>query len=362
MAALNTAQRKAVTFGDVRGGDQSVTFIGKVGSAAAEKGVAAGPLLIIAGAGTGKTNTLAHRVAYLAMNGVDPGRILMLTFSRRAAWEMRRRARDIVKQAMDEPLGGLNQVVAQRLSWAGTFHSMANRLLRHYARHLKLDPQFTVIDRGDSADLMDAVRQELGLDAKEQRFPRRDTCLAIYSHRVNTRKSLKESLDEQYPWCVQWEEELTKLYRGYVQRKQSYGILDYDDLLLYWHIMMGDAKLAQHVSGHFDHVLVDEYQDTNILQAQILRALRPDGHGLTVVGDDAQAIYSFRAATIDNILNFPGPVSAARRSHHAGAKLPFHPTGPGRRQRAHGRRAAPVPQASAGGARHRPAPQAGHGG
>src|SRR5665213_1618451 len=305
LATLNTAQRKAAPFGEVRGGEESVTFIGNVGAQAAEKGVDAGPLLIIAGAGTGKTNTLAHRVAHLTMNGVDPARILMLTFTRRAAQEMRRRARDIVKQAMNETLGGLNQVLAQRLSWSGTFHSMANRLLRHYARHLKLDPQFTVIDRGDSADLMDAIRQELGFDGKEQRFPRRDTCLAIYSHRVNTRKALKESLDEQYPWCVQWEDELTRLYRAYVQRKQSYGILDYDDLLLYWHIMMGDAKLAQHVSGHFDHVLVDEYQDTNVMQAQILRALRPDGRGLTVVGDDAQAIYSFRAATVDNILNFP---------------------------------------------------------
>jgi DNA helicase-2/ATP-dependent DNA helicase PcrA len=305
MTALNTAQRKAATFGETRGGDQSVTFVGKVGEKATDKGVDAGPLLIIAGAGTGKTNTLAHRVAHLVMNGVDPARILMLTFSRRAAQEMRRRARDIVKQALNEPLGGLNQVLAQRLSWSGTFHSMGNRLLRHYARHLKLDPQFTVIDRGDSADLMDAIRQELGFDGKEQRFPRRDTCLAIYSHRVNTRKTLQESLDEQYPWCAQWEAELTQLYRAYVQRKQSYGILDYDDLLLYWHIMMGDPKLAQHVSGHFDHVLVDEYQDTNVLQAQILRALRPDGRGLTVVGDDAQAIYSFRAATVDNILSFP---------------------------------------------------------
>src|SRR5580658_3005426 len=305
MTALNTAQRKAATYGETRGGDQSVTFIGKVAEKAAEKGVDAGPLLIIAGAGTGKTNTLAHRVAHLAMNGVDPARILMLTFTRRAAQEMRRRARDIVKLAMNEPLGGFNQVLAQRLSWAGTFHSMANRLLRHYARHLRLDPQFTVIDRGDSADLIDAIRQELGFDGKDQRFPRRDTCLAIYSHRVNTQKTLRESLDEQYPWCAQWEDELTRLYRAYVQRKQSYGILDYDDLLLYWHIMMGDAKLAQHVSGHFDHVLVDEYQDTNVLQAQILHALRPDGRGLTVVGDDAQAIYSFRAATVDNILNFP---------------------------------------------------------
>src|ERR1700722_2331961 len=163
MAALNTAQRKAATFGEIRGGDQSITFIGKVGEKATEKGVDCGPLLIIAGAGTGKTNTLAHRVAHLVMNGVDPGRILMLTFSRRAAQEMRRRARDIVKQVLNEPLGGLNQVLAQPLSWSGTFHSMGNRLLRHYARHLKLDPQFTVVDRGDSADLMDAVRQELGL-------------------------------------------------------------------------------------------------------------------------------------------------------------------------------------------------------
>ncbi len=305
LAALNPAQRKAATFGETRAADQSVTFIGKVGEKVGEKGVDAGPLLIIAGAGTGKTNTLAHRVAHLAMNGVDPARILMLTFSRRAAQEMRRRARDIVKQAMNEPLGGLNQTLAQRLSWSGTFHAMANRLLRHYARHLKLDPQFTVIDRGDSADLMDAIRQELGFDGKEQRFPRRDTCLAIYSHRVNTRKSLRESLDEQYPWCAQWEDELIRLYRAYVQRKQTYGILDYDDLLLYWHIMMGEAKLAQHVGGHFDHVLVDEYQDTNALQAQILHALRPDGRGLTVVGDDAQAIYSFRAASVENILNFP---------------------------------------------------------
>jgi DNA helicase II / ATP-dependent DNA helicase PcrA len=289
LTALNSAQRKAVTFGEPL-----------------EKGVAAGPLLVIAGAGTGKTNTLAHRVAYLAMNGVDPARILMLTFSRRAAQEMRRRARDIVKEATNDPLGGgLGRILSQRLSWAGTFHAMANRFLRHYARHLKLDPQFTVIDRGDSADLIDVIRQELGFDAKEQRFPRRDTCLAIYSHRVNTRKTLQASLEEQYPWCAQWEDELTRLFRAYVQRKQTYGILDYDDLLLYWHIMLGDPKLAAHVSGHFDHVLVDEYQDTNTLQAQILSALRPDGRGLTVVGDDAQAIYSFRAATIDNILNFP---------------------------------------------------------
>jgi DNA helicase-2/ATP-dependent DNA helicase PcrA len=289
---LNAPQKKAAGYGDpVAQGDR--------------KGIKAGPLLIVAGAGTGKTNTLAHRVAHLAIHGVDPSRILMLTFTRRAATEMRRRAQEIIKVALNEPLGGVSHAVSQRLTWAGTFHSIGNRLLRHYAKHLKLDPQFTVVDRGDSADLMDAVRTELGFAGKEQRFPRKETCLQIYSYRVNTQRPLKETLEQQYPWCVQWETDLTKLYRGYVERKQRCNILDYDDLLLYWHAMMSDARLAQHVSSHFDHVLVDEYQDTNRLQAEILHSMRPDGAGLTVVGDDAQAIYSFRAAAVDNILGFP---------------------------------------------------------
>ena len=285
---LNAPQKKAAGYGEPLG-----------------KGVKAGPLLIVAGAGTGKTNTLAHRVAHLAIHGVDPSRILMLTFTRRAAVEMRRRAHEIIKIALNEPLGGVSHTVQQRLTWTGTFHSIGNRLLRHYAKHLKLDPHFTVVDRGDSADLLDSVRTELGFAAKEQRFPRKETCMQIYSYRVNTQKPLKECLEQQYPWCMQWEADLTKLYRGYVERKQRTNILDYDDLLLYWHAMMGDARLAQHVSAHFDHILVDEYQDTNRLQAEILHAMRPDGSGLTVVGDDAQAIYSFRAAAVDNILGFP---------------------------------------------------------
>ena len=287
---LNAAQRKAVSYGE---------------PSADGKGYHAGPLLIIAGAGTGKTDTLAHRVAHLAMHGVDPSRILMLTFTRRAALEMRRRARDIIKTALDEPLGGISEGVAQRLTWAGTFHAIGARLIRHYARHLKLDPQFSVLDRSDSADLMDVLRQEQGLAAREQRFPRKETCLQIYSHRVNTRLALKETLERQYPWCAQWEEELTQLYRAYVGRKQRLNLLDYDDLLLYWHVMMQEQRLATHVGAHFDHVLVDEYQDTNRLQAEILHALRPSGAGVTVVGDDAQAIYSFRAAAVENILGFP---------------------------------------------------------
>ena len=287
---LNGPQRKAVTFGELLPDN---------------KGVKCGPLLIVAGAGTGKTDTLAHRVAHLVIHGVDPGRILMLTFTRRASLEMRRRAHEIVKKALDEPLGGISQTITQRLSWTGTFHSIGNRLLRHYAKHLKLDPQFSVMDRADSADLMDSLRQELGLAAKEQRFPRKETCLQIYSYRVNTQKPLKETLEQQYPWCAQWEADLTRLYRAYVEQKQRAAILDYDDLLLYWHVMMSEPRLAQHVGAHFDHVLVDEYQDTNKLQAQILHAMRPDGSGLVVVGDDAQAIYSFRAAAVENILGFP---------------------------------------------------------
>jgi DNA helicase-2/ATP-dependent DNA helicase PcrA len=286
---LNGAQRKAAAHGEPL----------------PEKGIKAGPLLIVAGAGTGKTDTLAHRVAHLVINGVDPARILLLTFTRRAATEMRRRAHEVTKKALNEALGGVSQTIQQRLSWTGTFHSVANRLLRHYARHLKLDPQFTVIDRADSADLMDSIRQELGFAAKEQRFPRKETCLQIYSYRVNTQRSLKETLEQQYPWCAQWEGDLTRLYRAYVEQKQRYNVLDYDDLLLYWHLMMSDPRLAQHVASNFDHVLVDEFQDTNKLQAEILYGLRPDGAGLTVVGDDAQAIYSFRAAAVDNILGFP---------------------------------------------------------
>src|SRR5579862_462108 len=285
---LNAPQRKAVTHGEPL----------------PDKGYRAGPLLIVAGAGTGKTDTLAHRVAHLVINGVDPARILMLTFTRRAATEMRRRAHEITRRALDDALGGVSQTIAQRLSWAGTFHSIGNRLLRHYAPHVQLDPHFSVIDRGDSSDLMDSLRQELGLAGKEQRFPRKDTCLQIYSTRVNTRASLKETLEQQYSWCAQWEEELANLYRAYVEQKQHSRLLDYDDLLLYWHAMMCEPRLAQHIGAHFDHVLVDEYQDTNRLQAEIVHALKPDGAGMVVVGDDAQAIYSFRAAAVENILGF----------------------------------------------------------
>src|SRR5260221_1353884 len=289
LATLNAPQRKAVTYGQ---------------PLADGKGVRAGPLLVVAGAGTGKTNTIAHRVAWLVMNGVDPASILLMTFTRRAAGEMRRRAHDIMRQALNDTLGNKAQAMLQRLNWAGTFHAIGNRLLRHYGRHLKLEPGFTVIDRSDSADLFDNLRQELGLTEQYQRFPRKDTCLAIYSCRVSTQQSLRETLQQQYSWCLGWEADLAKLCRTYVERKQQYGLLDYDDLLVYWHAMMNEPRLAQHVGANFDHILVDEYQDTNRLQGEILRGLRPDGAGITVVGDDAQSIYSFRGAAVENILGF----------------------------------------------------------
>ncbi|HEY5898238.1 MAG TPA: ATP-dependent helicase, partial [Burkholderiales bacterium] len=263
------------------------------------------PLLILAGAGTGKTNTLAHRVAHLIAAGANPQRILLLTFSRRAAIEMTRRAQRIVGELA---AAGNAQL---RLPWSGTFHSIANRLIRRHCTRVGLTPNFSVLDRGDAADLMDLVRHELGFSKTERRFPRKDTCVAIYSHRVNTQGSLRATLDAHFPWCAEWDAELTRLYRAYVEKKLANQALDYDDLLLYWHAMLGDERLAREIGADFDHILVDEYQDTNVLQAQILERLRPDGKGLTVVGDDAQAIYSFRAATVDNIRGFAGRFGAA---------------------------------------------------
>jgi ATP-dependent DNA helicase UvrD/PcrA len=286
MASLNPAQRQAATFGrsDERGAFR------------------AGPLLVIAGAGTGKTMTLAHRVAHLIVQGVDPERLLLLTFTRRAAQEMTRRVEAIVRRALGE--NGQSMPARGLLPWSGTFHAVANRLLRRYARVVGLDPAFSVLDRGDAADLLDVVRHEQHLSRKSRRFPKKDTCLAIYSRCVNSRQPLADVLQDVFPWCADWQQELAELFRGYVARKQQSQSLDYDDLLLYWSYLVAEPEFAAEIGSWFDHVLVDEYQDTNLLQAEILRALKPEGHGLTVVGDDAQSIYSFRAADVDNILNF----------------------------------------------------------
>jgi DNA helicase II / ATP-dependent DNA helicase PcrA len=258
--------------------------------------------LVIAGAGSGKTNTLAHRVAHLIVNGADPRRILMMTFSRRAASEMTRRVERIARKVMGDNAG----VMTDALTWAGTFHGIGARILRDYADQIGLDPAFTIHDREDSADLINLVRHELRFSKTQSRFPTKGTCLAIYSRCVNAESGIEQVLGKSFPWCSGWAVELKQLFAAYVEAKQRQNILDYDDLLLYWAQTVSDPALADDIGGRFDHVLVDEYQDTNRLQSSILLALKPDGRGLTVVGDDAQSIYSFRAATVRNILDFPG--------------------------------------------------------
>jgi len=220
---------------------------------------------------------------------------------------MTRRALRIVA-AEGAPRGGRRGATSAAdaaLPWAGTFHAIANRLLRQHAPEVGLDPAFTLLDREDAADLIDRLRHERGLARTDRRFPRKGTCLAIYSAVVNTQEPLRDCLRAHFPWCLEWEEPLRALFAAYVDAKAARAVLDYDDLLLYWFHFMSDAPSAARVGARFDHVLVDEYQDTNTLQADILRLLKPGGRGVTVVGDDAQSIYSFRAARVGNILAFP---------------------------------------------------------
>ena len=263
------------------------------------------PLLIIAGAGTGKTTTLAHRVAYQIATGVDPGRILLLTFTRRAAGEMLRRVDALLRirssagTSTSAPRQGNSSV------WGGTFHAIATRLLRLHGRSIGLDPGFTILDRTDAEDLLNFVRTELGLSRRERRFPQKATCFDIYSRCVDTGERLEPVLESVFPWCRDHADDLRALFSGYVDRKAEQSVLDYDDLLLFWRGLLQDGVAGGAVRARFDRVLVDEYQDTNALQAEIVGLLRPDGTGVTVVGDDAQSIYSFRAATVRNILDFP---------------------------------------------------------
>ena len=282
LSSLNDAQRDAATYGIAAG-------------------EVAGPLLVIAGAGTGKTGTLAHRVAHLLVNGALPESLMLLTFSRRAADEMTRRVQRIVAQVSPR----FATIASGGFGWSGTFHGVGARLLREYATRIGLDPAFTIHDREDSSDLMNLVRHEIGLSSKAKRFPLKGTCLAIYSAAVNTQAPLTDVLQSAFPWCAEWEDDLKLLFRAYVNAKQAQQVLDYDDLLLYWAQMAAEPVIARELGSRFTHVLVDEYQDTNALQSSILLAIKPDGRGLTVVGDDAQSIYSFRGATVRNILDFP---------------------------------------------------------
>src|SRR6201990_1688874 len=215
---------------------------------AVEHGVGAnapGPLLVIAGAGSGKTNTLAHRVAHLIASGADPRRILLMTFSRRAASEMTKRVERIARKVLGDNAG----VMTDALSWAGTFHGIGARLLREHADEIGLDPAFTIHDREDSADLMNLVRHDRGLSKTESRFPTKGTCLAIYSRCVNAETEIEQVLGASFPWCSGWATELKDLFAAYVEAKQKQNVLDYDDLLLYWAQTMSDSALAADIGG-----------------------------------------------------------------------------------------------------------------
>lgn len=270
LAELNEAQRAAVTHGD-------------------------GPVLVIAGAGTGKTKTLACRVAHLVGRGVAPDRIMLLTFTRRASAEMIGRAARLTDKAH-----------ANRV-WGGTFHATANRLLRAYGHAVGLPEQFTVIDQADAADMMNLIRHELDLTKTKgrHRFPRKTTLTAIYSRMVNSRTQLERLLDTHYPWCAEQIDGIRSVFERYTQQKRQQNVLDYDDLLLYWRALLEADPVGAEIADRFDHLLVDEYQDTNVIQSDILRAMRQNVRNIMVVGDDAQSIYSFRAATVRNMLDFP---------------------------------------------------------
>ena len=269
---------------------------------------AAGPLLVVAGAGTGKTKTLAARVAALIHGGADPGRILLLTFTRRAASEMLRRAGRVVGEAVSAAV------------WGGTFHAIAVRLLRTHARQLGLSAGFTILDQGDAADLLHLIRTDLELHRSASRFPQKGTLLAIYSTCVNTAVPLEQVVETRFPWCATHLDPLKNVFREYAARKLRRSLADYDDLLLYWDQALDSPPVATAVAGRFRHILVDEYQDTNPIQASILRKMwshmvASDGahrqpapgarFSIMVVGDDAQSIYAFRGATVENIRRFP---------------------------------------------------------
>jgi len=251
-----------------------------------------GPLLIAAGAGTGKTRTLVSRLARLLDEGVPPERVLLVTFSRRAAAELTNRVGHLT-----DPL------VAGRVV-AGTFHSVAHRILARFGTGLGLAEQFSVLGPGDSRDLFALVRAPVA-SASPRRFPRTETVESVYGRTVSGQLPLEETVARFFPWCLDDIEGLRTIFTDYTDRKRAQHLLDLEDLLLYWRAAVRDPTVGPVLAEQFDQVLVDEYQDTNLVQADILRALGDHGLGVTVVGDDAQAIYSFRSATVRNILDFP---------------------------------------------------------
>ena len=251
-----------------------------------------GPLVVLAGAGTGKTRTLTARVAHLLDRGVDPDRVLLLTFTRRAAAEMVARA----AASCQDP-------TAARRLWGGTFHAVAHRLVGIHAESLGLPPAPSVLDGSDATDLMDLLRHDHDLTGTRMRFPTAATLVDVYSRAVNTARPAREVISAEFPWCDPHTEQILGLFRDYMARKRAQGLLDFDDLLLAWRSMLTDPILGPAMAARWDHVLVDEYQDVNQVQVDIVRLLRPDGRGLTVVGDDAQAVYGFRGADSRHLLD-----------------------------------------------------------
>ncbi len=260
-----------------------------------------GPLLILAGAGTGKTTTLCARVAWLIAEGTPPPRIMLLTFTRRAAREMIQRTRGLVALP-----SGAGQVLG------GTFHSVAHRFVRLHAASLGLASGFAVLDPGDAADLIDLIREEHGHAQSKRRFPRKSTLLDIYSRTVNFQRPLSEVVSETFPWAEDHTEDMATLFKAYTARKRTLGVLDLDDLLLYWRALAADELLGPSIERDFDHVLIDEYQDVNGLQVDIVRSLRRASPNITAVGDDLQSIYGWRSASAEHILQFPSHFEGTR--------------------------------------------------
>ena len=259
-----------------------------------------GPLLVVAGAGTGKTRTLVYRVAYLVEIGIDPRSILLLTFTRRAAEEMLRRASLLIDNRCDHVAGG-------------TFHSFANTVLRQHGKRIDLLSHFTIMDRSDSEDVIQLLRTELGLNSKEKRFPRKQTAAEIYSMALNKQWTIPELIERDYPHLVDFLDDLVRLYDRYVDYKQGKCLLDYDDLLTKLKdLLSGHEEVRRRLSETYRFIMVDEYQDTNRLQSQIVRLLAASHDNVMVVGDDAQSIYSFRGADFRNIMDFPKDFEGAR--------------------------------------------------
>jgi len=251
-----------------------------------------GPHLVIAGAGTGKTRTIVYRVAYLVELGVKPDSILLLTFTRKAAQEMLRKASMLLDSRCERISGG-------------TFHSFANSVLRKYASLLGYENNFTILDQTDAEDVINLIRTRMKLDAREKRFPRKDILFDIYSRSVNTEISIREMLVKYYPQYLELEPDIINLHSVYQRYKKEHNLMDYDDLLLNLvKLLELNDPIRATLSERYKYIMVDEYQDTNRLQADIVKLLAFKHKNIMVVGDDAQCIYSFRGSTIKNILTF----------------------------------------------------------